>query len=298
MVRLNPFSEIYSLANSGTNIDKYANLIDFPRYIDVELTNTCNLQCIMCPTGCNVSTRPKGFMSHGTFNRILQECYRYECHIRFIRWGEPLLHPELTGFIGAVKGNGLMCHINTNGMFIDDEFITKIIRMKLDSIKFSFQGVTKDEYEKYRRGAEWEKLILNIKRLYDFRWKKKFPFIGIGTTISGNNRDNAVTDINNFKAKMLQISDEVIVGTTRNIINPEYSGKTPRCPEMFDKLSVNWDGTVTACCSDWNNTLLVGDLNKSTLYDIWRGDAIDHYRKMIINKRHSELEPCKACLVR
>ena len=291
---MNSWDRIYKECNSGSNIDKYANLIDFPRYIDVELTNTCNLQCIMCPTGRNVSTRPKGFMSHGTFNKILRECCRHRCHIRFVRWGEPLLHPELTKFIGAVKGNGLMCHINTNGMFIDDEFITRIIRMKLDSIKFSFQGVTKDEYQKYRKGAEGERLILNIKRLYDFRGQKKLPYIIVGSTVA----QHIPNDIKRFKSKMSEMADEVNIGTTSNIINPGYSNRTPRCPEMFDKLSVNWDGTVTACCSDWNNTLLVGDLNKSTLYDIWRGDAIDHYRRMIVKNRHSGLDPCKACLVR
>lgn len=291
MERRNPFSKIYSACNSGTNIDKYANLIDFPRLIDVELTNTCNLRCIMCPTGRNVSIRPQGFMSHGTFEKILRECYRHRCHIRFVRWGEPLLHPELTRFIGMVKGAGLMCHINTNGMFIDDEFIVKILRLQLDSIKFSFQGVTKEEYEKYRQGAEWERLIINIRNLYLYRLKKRNPYITIGTTVSKSEGK----DIERFRKKMQEISDRVEVSRTRNIINPLSTGRTPRCPEMFDKLSINWDGTVTACCSDWNNTLLVGDLKHSTLEGIWNGEAIDHYRKMIVNNRHAELIPCNYC---
>ena len=294
MSNTNKWNSIYSKCNSGTNKDKYANLIDFPRFLDVELTNTCNLNCIMCPTGMNISQRKQGFMSHGTFEKILTECIRHRCHIRFVRWGEPLLHPELTRFIGLIKGTGLMCHINTNGMFIDDEFIIKIIRLKLDSIKFSFQGVDKNEYEKYRQGAEWEKLILNIKRLHDYRGRKKLPFITIGTTVTqSTSNDNII----NFKSKMSEISDRVDIGITRNIINPPTLSTTnhPSCPEMFDKLSVNWDGTVTACCSDWNNTLLVGDLRHSTLEDIWKGDNMDYYRKMIVNNRHSELVPCNNC---
>jgi len=53
MSNTNKWNSIYSKCNSGTNKDKYANLIDFPRFLDVELTNTCNLNCIMCPTGMN-----------------------------------------------------------------------------------------------------------------------------------------------------------------------------------------------------------------------------------------------------
>jgi radical SAM protein with 4Fe4S-binding SPASM domain len=247
----------------------------------------------MCPTGCNVSIRPAGFMSHGTFIKILKECARYNCHIRFVRWGEPLLHPELTKFIGAVKGSGLLCHINTNGMFIDDEFCVKVIKYGLDSIKFSFQGIDKYSYEKIRCGANWEKLILGIKRLHDYCFHKRRPHISIGTTITNETPD----EVEHFKSKMLEISDEVNVGRTVNIINPAPNGLTPDCPEMFDKLSINWNGTVTMCCADWNNTLTVGHLEKSTLSDIWNSKEADYYRKMIVDNRHGELIPCQSCHV-
>lgn len=288
--RINPFNPIYKACNNGTNKDKYVNPIDFPRYLDVELTNKCNLQCIMCPTGRNISIRKQGFMSHDIFEKIVRECQIYGCHIRFVRWGEPLMHPDLTRFIAMIKSAGLMCHINTNGMFIDDEFIVKILKLRLDSIKFSFQGVTKDEYEKYRKGAKWEELILNIKRLYDYRRRKKLPYITIGSTVQ-----HISSDIKRFRRKMSEMADKITIGITHNIINPQSTGRTPNCPEIYDKLSINWDGTVSGCCADWNNTLFVGDLKYNTLKEIWDGDIIDYYREMIANNRHAELTPCNSC---
>ena len=287
----NPWTKIYKECDSGTNKEKYNNLPDFPRYVDVELTNKCNLHCRMCPTGCNVSMRPTGFMSHGTFTKILMACAAHNCHIRFVRWGEPLLHPELTRFIGIVKSSGLLCHINTNGMYIDSEFCTKVKNFGLDIIKFSFQGTDKYGYEKMRAGASWEKLILNIKMMHDYRYKGKKPFISVGTSITNETPD----EVDHFKSKMLEIADEVTVGKTYNIINPQPNGLTPTCPEMFDKLSINWDGTVTMCCADWNNTLIVGNLENSTLGDIWKSRKADYYRKMIVDNRHGELIPCQSC---
>lgn len=32
-----------------------------------------------------------------------------------------------------------------------------------------------------------------------------------------------------------------------------------RCPEVFSKLSVNWDGTATACCSDSDGLMILGN---------------------------------------
>ena len=290
-MRTNLWKQIYKECNSGTMKDKMNNLIEFPRYVDIELTNTCNLGCIMCPTGRNLLIRPVGFMGHGMFIKILKECARYGCHVRFVRWGEPLLHPEVTKFMAMVKSSGLMCHINTNGMLLTDEVISRIISMKLDSIKFSFQGVDRDEYERFRKGGSWEQLLINISELYNRRYKKKQPYITVGSTVSKPD----IEAIRHFTSKMLEIADEVSVGHTRNIINPEPNGRKPNCPEVFDKLSINWNGEVVACCSDWNNSMLLGNLEKSTLYDIWHGDNANYYRQMLVDGRHAELELCKSC---
>lgn len=53
------------------------------------------------------------------------------------------------------------------------------------------------------------------------------------------------------------------------------------CPEIFDKRSINWDGSVSACCGDYDNQLIVGDLNQETLKEIFHGEKIQKIRKIL-----------------
>jgi radical SAM protein with 4Fe4S-binding SPASM domain len=69
----------------------------------------------------------------------------------------------------------------------------------------------------------------------------------------------------------------------------------PECPEVFDKLSINWDGQVSACCADSNNQMVVGDVLKQPLRDIWHADSLNTYRHMLADMRHDELPLCKNC---
>ena len=149
----NPWSVIYNKCDKGTMLEKLANLASFPDYLDLELTNHCNLACTMCPTGMNVSSRPKGFISSELMRRIILECSQYGCGVRFVRWGEPLLHPHCVEYIKAVKSAGLLCHINTNGSLLDDGFISDILKCGLDSIKFSFQGLDEYDYNRDRKSV-------------------------------------------------------------------------------------------------------------------------------------------------
>jgi len=67
------------------------------------------------------------------------------------------------------------------------------------------------------------------------------------------------------------------------------------CPEVFNKLSINWDGLVTACCGDYDNMMIVGNIKNNTLGDIFHSDKINYYRNMILSNKHSELDLCRIC---
>ena len=92
-MRLNPFKPIYAECNEGNSRQKIDNLPIFPRCLDIELTNLCNFKCLMCPTGTGAHQRKKGLMSDAVFDKIIDEIKKYKTPLRFIRWGEPTLHP-------------------------------------------------------------------------------------------------------------------------------------------------------------------------------------------------------------
>jgi len=267
----------------------------------------------MCPTGTFSQKRKRGFMEDGTYYKVLNEVKKHRTPLRFIRWGEPFMHPKLIDYIKDAKKEGLICHVNTNGSFLDENRIEELINIPLDSIKFSFQGIDKKTYHEMRNIDFFDKLLSRVKLLYQKRGEKEFPYIHISTSVTYETKEQ----IEKFKKGIKNFADKVSVGRTileymdphkvnlgekdkntlRYLITQESLVKKihPECSEVFDKFSINWDGTVSACCADYDNKMIIGDVKEDTLKKIWNSPPMNYYRKMLVDMRHDELEICKTC---
>jgi radical SAM protein with 4Fe4S-binding SPASM domain len=289
----NPFDAIYKRCNSLTNLEKDRLNNPFPRLLDIELTNQCNLECRMCPTGLGKLKREEGFIDSRLISGILDDIAGHYVGIRFVRWGEPLLHSQLLLFLISIKRQGLPCHINTNGVFSDEEFLKDIVKLELDSIKFSFQGLHKGSYKKMRGVDHFDQLTQTVIDLHELRGKKKKPFIQVGTTVT----DESEQSIIYFKKMFSEFSDRVTVGKTKNLFGAERGHIANPCPELWDKLSVNWDGTVSACCADFDKKMVVGNLADETIEEIWNGKKLKELRQKLLDGKLEELEVCRRCFL-
>jgi len=318
MTRVNKFTEIYRACNNGTNEQKYERILNgeltVPRCIDVELTNACNFRCCFCPTGTKSMQRTRGYMSEEVADALIENIKKYNIPgVRFIRWGEPTLHPSYIEIMKRVKNAGAMVHINTNGSLLDDEQISQLIDMQLDSIKFSFQGADEGTYNEMRKGGDYKRLLGIIQKMAKARGDNSLPYIQISTTLTGE----TVEQIDSFKRDVEEYCDYYNVGYTKlthlNVdsmsISDEEKEKIrrlqeretihhvfqPVCVEAFDKLSINWNGDVTLCCSDYDNFMIVGNILDMDLKQIFTSRAADQYRKMIVAKQHEKIKCCSTC---
>ena len=66
------------------------------------------------------------------------------------------------------------------------------------------------------------------------------------------------------------------------------------CYQLWESPQINWDGTVSACCRDYDNMMIVGDLRRNTLAEIWAGSEIEGWRERIRNGDYSH-PLCKDC---
>jgi len=308
----NPLQKSYDRCNAGDSRHKLDNLPDFPYMIDIEMTNTCNFRCLMCPTGNFSQERDKGFMSKDIFESVLDGIKGYGTPLRFIRWGEPLTHPHILEFLSAAKAQGHLLHINTNGSQMSDEMVDALLEVPLDSIKFSFQGVDRKSYKEMRNIDFFDELVSTMGRLIERRGKLRQPFVQASTTITYETKEQ----VREFRKLFENIADEVNVGRTvleyvdlnavrlrpdeLAMLKPlkeqeSVVRKHPECPEVFDKISINWDGTVTACCMDSENTMIIGDVREASIKEIWHSEKMNYFRDMLVDMRHDELPLCKTC---
>ena len=201
--RKNPFRKIYD------NPDyKLCKKRKFPYIVDVELTNQCNLSCIFC--GQQTMKRPKGYIDADLYKKIVNECYAYDTPIRLIRWGEPFLHPKILTFIEYTKELGIPLHITNNGLALTKSHMESLVYNEVDSIIFSFQGATKEQYEIMRNNNRYEELVGNIEKLIEIRAENAKPFIHISTTIT----DETKQEVDDFVNHWSHIVDSVGVGRT------------------------------------------------------------------------------------
>lgn len=318
MERINSFVNIYKSCNTGNNKEKYdlikCGKISLPRYIDVELTNYCNFKCCFCPTGTKSMQRVKGFMSDIVIEALISNIKKYSIPgVRFIRWGEPTMHPKYIEIIEKIKKSGSAVHINTNGSLLDKAQITKLIDIGLDSIKFSFQGADEGTYNEMREGGDYTRLLEIVKQMYQLRGDNAHPYIQISTTLTGE----TIEQINNFKHDIEGYCDYYNIGYTKlchlNVdrmkIDEEEKEKIRRlqenekihhaysevCPEAFDKVSINWNGDVTLCCADYDGYLVIGNILDMDIKQLFNSNAANQYRDIIVENQYERIKCCSTC---
>jgi radical SAM protein with 4Fe4S-binding SPASM domain len=311
-MRTNPLTPLYDLCNADGSKAKLADLPAFPRMIDMELTNLCNFRCLMCPTGNRSQKRAQGFMPDEVFYKVLEDIKGHDIALRFIRWGEPLMHPSLLPFLRAAKAQGVLIHLNTNGSHLTEELAGELLAVPIDSIKFSFQGVDRQSYREMRNTDFFDELHGKIAMLARLRGEAPTPFVQVSTTITYETEAQVAEFLRLFEP----LADLVNVGHTNfdwldlkavrlkpeemALLEKLAQAQTvtrvhPECPEVFDKLSINWDGKVTACCMDSDNLMVIGNVLEAPVATIWHNETMTHYREMLADMRHDELPLCASC---
>ncbi|GAH58289.1 unnamed protein product [marine sediment metagenome] len=95
-------------------------------------------------------------MDLGLYKKIIDEVKNYVYDINLFHRGEPLLHPSIIDIISYANNKNIKTRIHTNSTLLTPELSRKIILSGLDLISFSFDGYTKETYEKNRVNANYD----------------------------------------------------------------------------------------------------------------------------------------------
>lgn len=253
-------------------------------------------------------------MPETVISSVVENVHKYQIPgVRFIRWGEPTLHPQYITFMEKIKSAGALIHINTNGSLLNDAQMEQLYEIHLDSIKFSFQGANEGTYNEMRKGGDYKKLLSQIRKFYEMRGERDFPYIQISTTLTTESREEVTdfindvgnycdyynighTKLNHLDIDLMNISDadkDKIRSLKERETNHHQHFKV--CPEAFDKLSVNWNGDVTLCCSDYDNYMVVGNILHQDLKELFLCEKADSLRKILVKEEYDKIPCCKNC---
>lgn len=300
---MNPFSPLYQRCNSGTAEQKHKGLGDFPIIIDVEPVGLCNYRCLMCPTGLQALGRPQGFMEQRVWRSIVNECEPHGTALRCIGWGEPLLHPDIVGMVAYASQKGLLVHLNTNASKLTPELAEHLVDAGLASIKFSFQGVDRASYAEMRRVDFFDGMLQAIRWVREARGFNRLPFIAASTSVTDEPEDKVET----FRQTMSELVDHLSIGQTTfdffdhralrlkpaqrevldRVTSIAWEKRHPDpCPEVWDKLSIHWDGSGHVCCNDYSGKTNLGKVPDVSLMEMWSHPTMTGYRERLSRKEY------------
>ena len=137
--------------------------------LHIELSNVCNHQCLFCAN--RKMSRKKGFIDEDFLRRILKEAYEEGFReVGYYANGEPFVSPRLAQYISWAKEIGFTyVYIDTNGGATEFDKIEEAIDAGLDSIKFSINGTSRENYKLIHGRDDFDRAINNLKKTYSYK---------------------------------------------------------------------------------------------------------------------------------
>lgn len=294
-----------------------ATLTGMPLSISIEPTTSCNLRCPECPSGLRSFTRPTGMLNQDLFQSVINQLAPSLSYLIFYFQGEPYLHPSLLDMVRYASSQKIYTTTSTNAHYLNDEAAKETVLSGLDRLIISIDGTTQDAYASYRIGGRLDKVIEGTKSI--IKWKRelksKTPHVIFQFLVVKPN-ESQIGEVQQL-AKELGV-DEVALKTAQIYDYKNGSELIPtldqysrykkkqdgsyeiknelfdHCWKMWHSCVITWDGKVVPCCFDKDAHYVLGDLNKNSFKEIWKGEKYQAFRISLLKSR-SEIEMCKNC---
>lgn len=264
----------------------------FPEVLQVETTNACNSKCLICPH--RTMKRRVESMADDLYARIIDEAAAHRCgNVHLHNFGEPLLDRKLAERIRYAKAKGLKrVKIFSNGSLLDGERAHELIEAGLDEIKISFDGATREEFERIRQPLKFDTVIDNIKELVRIRDQKK---AGLKIMVACCSTADKTETIRTLESMVDQFS----FGRVHNWASPEEShgrsGIRRPCSRVWRTFTVLANGDVSLCCLDYEGEVILGNVREDSIARIWRNTVYRRIRSCHRLARQDLIKICRNC---
>ena len=155
--------------NSELNLREIENSIthleSFPRRLVFELTNACNLHCIMCGRESRKFT-PTFFQLE--WLETLAPALEKTEEAALFGWGEPTVHPHFSEILRTLDHYPLRKYFCTNGMRLD-MLMDAIFEHHVDIIAISLDGANAETNNRIRAGGDFDRIVASLRRIVQQR---------------------------------------------------------------------------------------------------------------------------------
>lgn len=281
-----------------------------PYRMIIDSNNTCNLKCPLCPTGKGDKRRKRGYMTFDNFKKLIDENYKTLYSIDLYNWGEPFLHEDIFKMIKYAHDKNIRVNISSNLNHFNKDMAIGLVKSKLDYLIVSLDGVDQKTYAKYRVGGKIDNVFSNIKQIQEEKKKQnsKYPVIIWQFLVMKQNEHQiekakeiskelgVILDIKKIRPDMgeeIFREDSDSLDKTKDWMPDDdkfsiynYSTKKRKnvaklCRFLWTCPVINWNGSVSPCCSIYPENLDFGNVFDASLSKIWNNEKYQSARKII-----------------
>lgn len=318
--------------NSNLNmkeIEEGATVLQsYPRRLVFELTNACNLNCVMC--GRNAADFKPTVFDMDVFRSFEPLMDDIE-EVTLMGWGEPTIHPHFNEMLEIINKHSARKYFCTNGMNLK-KIKNAIFDYNVDVFAVSLDGATDETNGRIRRGSKIEVITEDLKDIVRIRNERglKYPWINfVFCAMQSNIRElpdlvrlAAEIGIDEVKVVYLTVFEESLLNETlwghddliREVFEeaiqvgeelgialklPHYVGEDVAGDKLHKDCFVSWrdfflgsDGYVRPCMSTPIH-FFEYDKNRDFM-DMWNAPEYQNYRK-IVNDQAKMDSPCTRC---
>lgn len=288
--------------------------LPIPFVVFIDPANVCNFQCEFCANGnrelIKKTGRWQGTMDFDLYKKVIDDLKTFNSKIKVLRLykeGEPLIHPRLPEMIKYAKDSGIFGSIDftTNGSLLNPKKNIALLEAGLNRINISVEAMSSEQYRAIAKvELDFEEYIANIRHFYKHRKDCTVFIKTIGNYLQPSQKEDfyklfsGIADLIAIENLAPCWPEYDMQGVDKDSTAGIYGQQLSRvevCPYIFYSLTINTDGTVSACFLDWEHKLIVGDLKQQSFVDIWNSPQLLELRKLHLQKKRCEHQVCHNC---
>lgn len=304
------------------------------RRMFLEITNACNWHCEFCPItgmtrkkGFMDKEFAKDIVTQIHENKLSGEIM---LHVM----GEPLLHKDVKDIYSFIIGKEIKIWLNTNASLLKDDEVEYFVKTCNGTISISFRMPSEFLFlKKDSEGINFEAYKARIKniiksvfdsgsnmelsiQMFDYYPLDRFILPDKYAVYARKKEiDDVTSELADFcktlnpsvrqhvSGNKYYILENVYIiksrimslWTSNNEKEKIYPGIFGTCNGLTKEFGVLWDGSVTACCVDFDGKNTIGNLHNNSLSEILSSEAAVNFRRSIENHT-PPTKFCKECM--
>ncbi len=298
------------------SVCKKITLNHYPTILIMEPGPICNLNCYLCPEGQKRPGRTRSFLGKEVVECVLEELGSYLNSVILYCWGEPLLNENLFELIRLIKEKAsVVVEISSNLNIFNDHICKEIVDSGIDRFLISLHGGSQKSLDQYQVGSNFDRVISNMKKLVNYKKSKgvKHPTIIWDYLVNRFNEHEIKTayhlskeiGVDKFSPRKLYCDVGKMV-----LMNPEeqYKDVEPFLPKdqkwsrydyikrrkkkfsrfctwLYTTITINSNGSVSPCCSVWEEKYDFDNILETSFKKIWNGKKFQLARQIMKSKK-------------